>query len=119
VPNSEVHRFLQELDIFVMPSRILPDHQEHDGRALIEALAAGVPTVGTRSGVIPEILGDGTGVLVEPSAPDALAAAIGDLARDPEMRGVLAQLGRGKAEQEFSVSQVVAQRLEIYRRVSR
>lgn len=119
VPNSEVHRFLRELDIFVMPSRVLPDHQEHDARSLIEALAVGVPCVGTRSGIIPEILGDDTGLVVAPSSPAALAEAIGELAVNAQRRRVFSEAGRRKAEQRFSLSRIARQKRDIYLRAMR
>lgn len=116
VPNMEVSRFLADLDIFVMPSRILPDHQEHDGLALVEALAVGLPVIGTRSGIIPEILADGCGVLVEPGDPQMLAGAIAMLAADPGRCADLGIRARGKAE-EFDLSVVAAKKAAILREV--
>lgn len=117
VPNAEVARFLQSLDIFVLPSRILDDHQEHDAHALIEALAVGVATIGTRSGIIPEILGDGTGLLVSPEEPDELASAIEVLVNDHRTRKTLGMCGRKKAEKEFALDVIARRKIEIFRSV--
>jgi glycosyltransferase involved in cell wall biosynthesis len=74
----------------------------------------GLACVGTRSGIIPEILGDGTGLLVDPSAPEALATAIGELVVSEQRRRELSQLGRTKAERAFSVSQVTRRKVDAY-----
>ncbi len=57
VPSDQVAHFMNGLDIYVLPALILPDHQEHDAHALLQALACGIASDGTRSGIIPEILG--------------------------------------------------------------
>lgn len=70
---------------------------ESDGmsRVLFEYLAAGVPVVATRVGVVPEILADDRNALLVPAGePEAMAAAIGRLLRDP---GLSCELGRAGA----------------------
>jgi len=118
VRNTEVADFLRTLDIFVLPSRILEDHQEHDAHALLEALSVGVATIGARSGIIPEILGDGTGLLVAPSATDELAAAIEKLVEDEELRKELGARSRRKAEQEFSLDRTAIAKMDAFRRLT-
>ncbi len=115
VSNAEVADFLRQLDIFVLPSRILDDHQEHDAHALLEAMAAGVASIGTRSGIIPEILGGGAGVLVAPSAPNELADAVAALVRDGSRRQALAARARRKAEREWSLDRTAAVKIGVYR----
>ena len=41
-----------------MPSRTLPNWKEQFGRVIIEAMACGVPVVGSDSGAIPDVIGD-------------------------------------------------------------
>lgn len=117
VPNAEVAAFLQELDIFALPSRILDDHQEHDAHALIEALATGVASVGTTSGIIPEILGEYAGCLVKPERPDELDAALVGLIENNEERRALALRGREKAVKEFALEVIARRKIDIFRRV--
>jgi glycosyltransferase involved in cell wall biosynthesis len=63
---------MRHFDVLVAPS-----HQEPFGTVLSEAMAVGTPVVATRVGGLAEVVDDGvTGVLVEPGAPDALAAAV-------------------------------------------
>src|SRR6202044_932716 len=98
---------------------ILEDHEEHDGHALLEALACGVASVGTRSGITTELLGDGTGVLLDPGRPAELAEALGNLACNPSERARLAMLGRSKAEREFALDVVARRKIDAYKRRSR
>jgi glycosyltransferase involved in cell wall biosynthesis len=72
-------------DLFVLPSRF-----EGYGMAYTEAIAHGLPVVGTRAGAIPETVPPGTGVLVPPDNVDALAAVMRQLIESPEERKRLA-----------------------------
>lgn len=67
--SEEVRKVLDGADLFVMPSR-----SEGLPRALIEAMARGLPAIGTTVGGIPELLAPES--LVPSDDPEALAAAI-------------------------------------------
>jgi glycosyltransferase involved in cell wall biosynthesis len=75
----------------------LPSVQEGFGIVLLEAMAAGTPIVAARAAAIPEVVPHG--VLVEPDRPEALAAAIEELAGDPARRAELARTGSAWVEQ--------------------
>lgn len=80
LPSSAVVREeFDRADVFVMASRT-----EGLPRAMIEAMARGLPCVGTNVGGIPELLGDA--FLVPAEDPVSLADSIGRLAADPERR---------------------------------
>jgi glycosyltransferase involved in cell wall biosynthesis len=69
--KDEVAARLRESDLFVITSRY-----DSNPCALIEALASGVPVVGTAVGGIPEMVTDGMGILAETRRPERIAAAI-------------------------------------------
>jgi glycosyltransferase involved in cell wall biosynthesis len=70
---------------------VLPSHSEGSPNALLEAMAAGLPTVCTRVGGVPEIAQDGvSALLVEKGTPAALAQALAHLITDEELRRVFA-----------------------------
>jgi glycosyltransferase involved in cell wall biosynthesis len=117
VPNDQVAAFLQGLDIFVLPSRIMKDHQEHDAHVLLEALATGIPCIGTASGIIPETIGDGTGLLVAPENPEELALAIRKLIQDRELHAHLSKRGREKTEREFSLTAIARKKFNIFKEI--
>ncbi len=119
VPHAEVPAFLRGLDLFVLPALVSDDHEEHDAHALMEALAVGLPCIGTRSGIIPEMLDDGSGLLIEANSTPALASAIETLALDPALRRELASRARSRALRSFSLEAVAAARAELYQEVLR
>jgi glycosyltransferase involved in cell wall biosynthesis len=76
--------------------------------SLIEAMAAGVPVLSTECGAIPELVTEGSGLLVTPADPAALRAALERL-RDPQLRRELAAAGRARVESEFDVDRIAAE----------
>ncbi len=74
---------LQEADLFVLAS-----HTEGMPRALLEAMAQGLPCVATRVGGIPDVLPEPA--LVDARAPDQLAERIGTFLSDPAFAGEMA-----------------------------
>jgi glycosyltransferase involved in cell wall biosynthesis len=110
VPNSEIAGFLQQLDIFVMPSARLPDHEEHDGRALLEAMATGIACVGSDSGIIPELLADDRGRLFPAGDAVALVRELSSLIDDPDERNRLGKEACVFVEQTASTHAAAAAR---------
>jgi glycosyltransferase involved in cell wall biosynthesis len=103
-------------DAVVLPSAPTPEgDREGVPVTLVEAMAAGVPVVSTASGAIPELVTEGSGLLVPPADPAALREAIETL-RDPELRRSLAAAGRGRVEQEFDVDRIAAELAERFGR---
>lgn len=84
------------------------------GVAVVEAMAEGLPVVGTRSGGVVEIVVDGvTGILVEPGDEEGQAAALLRLAADPELRAAMGAAGWQRARDCFSVEREARRLLEI------
>jgi glycosyltransferase involved in cell wall biosynthesis len=79
-------------DLFVLPSRF-----EGYGMAYAEAIAHGVPVVGTQAGAIPDTVPAGAGVLVPPDDVDALADILRRLIEEPCERERLAAGARAAA----------------------
>jgi len=105
--------FFREIDAFVLPSLTTPQWTEQFGAALAEAMACGVPVIGSTSGAIPEVIGD-CGIVVEENNPTALAQAIQTLASDPDQRARYAKAGRKRFEQEYSVPAYAAKVAEAF-----
>lgn len=104
--GEDKRRFLHRSHVFVLPSRA-----ESFGIANLEAMAAGLAVISTRTGAIPEYLVDGVhGLLVAPGDATALAGAIARSIADPELRLRLGAAARRRA-QEYDWS-VVGKRLQ-------
>lgn len=77
----------------------LPTVQEGFGLVFAEAMAAGLPVVACRAAAVPEIVEDrGTGLLVEPGSPDALATALEMLLQDETLRRTYGRAGARRVE---------------------
>lgn len=105
--GEEIRRQLDEADLFVLPSRA-----EGLPRALVEAMARGLPAVGSTVGGIPELLP--ADLLVPPDDAAALAATIAALIGDP------ARMARESASnlvraREFSIESLDRRRTAFYR----
>lgn len=86
------------IDIFAMTT-----YSETYGMVTIEAMAAGLPVVGSNDGGTMEIIKPGlTGFLVEPGNPASLAAALLKIGRDPELRKKLGAEAAIEASRNYS-----------------
>lgn len=112
--RRDVPDLLAAADLFVLPS-------ERDAlpTVLLEAMAAGLSVVATSVGGIPEIVDDGeSGVLVAPGDAAALAAALRELAGDPEARRRLGAAGQRRARERFALDAWAARLETLYRSVA-
>ncbi len=109
--QRDVHAFLEALDVFVLPSIC-----EAIGYALLEAMAMGLPTIGTRVGGVPEVIVEGTtGSLVAPRQPSALATSLRPLLSSAEVRSRMGQAGRERVIQHFNERETARRTIELYR----
>jgi glycogen synthase len=100
----------READLFTLPSTA-----EAFGNVFAEALASGLPIVGSNVGGIPDLVDHGSnGLLVRPHDPLMLAQAIRYLADDPELRSEMSRRNRAKAEATLQWSSVTNRYLSIY-----
>jgi glycosyltransferase involved in cell wall biosynthesis len=107
---ADVRERLPELDVLVQPSRA-----DNLPLSILEAMAAGLPVVGTRVGGIPELVVDGeTGFVVEPDSPRALADALEQLAESPERARTLGRNGVERAAVRFSPDGLARRMVALY-----
>lgn len=96
VPFAERAGFYRGLHALALPSRPTPSWEEQFGRVLAEAMACGVPCLGSSSGAIPEVLGD-AGLVFPAGRAAALAAALRRLRLAPAAAAALGRRGRRRA----------------------
>ena len=95
---------------------VLPSFAEGVPVVLMEAMASGKPVIATQLAGVPELVEDGvSGLLVPPGDPAALAAAIGRLAGDAELRARMGEAGRAKVRAEFDVRLEAKRLLSLFR----
>lgn len=108
--RNDVPEILSQLDIFVLPSL-----GEGISNTILEAMACGLPVIATDVGGNPElVVEDDTGQLVPSSDPEAMAAALEQLAGDNELREKYSHAGRKRAENVFSLETMVDNYQAVY-----
>jgi glycosyltransferase involved in cell wall biosynthesis len=97
--RDDVATVLGAADAIAVPS-VHPDPLPN---AALEAAAVGMPLVASRCGGLPEIVRDReTGLLVAPGDPGELAAALGELARDPDLARRLGEAAARDVRERFA-----------------
>jgi glycosyltransferase involved in cell wall biosynthesis len=108
--RADVPEILGAVDLLLAPS-----WEEPFGRAIVEAMAAGVPVVATNVGGPVEIVEDGaTGLLLAPRRPEAWAEAIEALLAEPGRAAAMGRRGREVAHRRFAIERHAAAIGEVY-----
>ena len=108
--RSDIPEVLASCDLAVLPSRAegLPN-------AVLEYMAAGLPTIASRVGGMAELIQDGvTGLLVPAEDANALAGALLQFLRDPEQARQIAKNGQRFAVENFSFERLIREIDELY-----
>jgi glycosyltransferase involved in cell wall biosynthesis len=113
VNGAAKDRELMQAAIYVLPS-----YAEGLPMGVLEAMAAGTPTIATTVGGIPDAIEDGVnGFMVEPGDVVALAERIARLLGDAELSARFATAARAKVISTFSPDRVLAQLEDLYKRL--
>ncbi len=114
VPDEDLPAVYNAADLYVGASRRHDLMAEGFGISLVEASACGLAVVGGRSGGVPDAVREGeTGLLVDPDDPAAVAAGIGRLLGDAELRRRFGAAGRRAVETYFNWDRVAADLIRI------
>lgn len=117
VPLAQIAQQMAELDVLVLPSRTTTVWKEQLGRVLVEAMAIGVPVVGSDSGSIPEVISDAGLIFPEGDAP-ALAEQLRQLLHNPALAEELSRRGIERAQTEYSQQVLAGRTVEFYMEMS-
>lgn len=113
VQHADLPDYFAAADSFIRASR-----SEGQGSAFIEAMASGLPAIGTNVGGIPDFLRDGeTGYLIEPESPQAVAAAVRRIIEQPIETNRIAEGGKRLVEERFSWKRVTEEMRVLFREI--
>jgi len=114
LPQEEVFRLYTAMDVFVMPSLY-----EGFGLTAAEAMAVGLPVVGTRVDGLSEIINDGvTGYLLQVGDAHGLANALIDLLSNEEKRKTVGERGKERIQELFTMQHFVRSIISVYEHLS-
>lgn len=113
VRNEDIPEHLAQIDVLVLPSRSTPNWVEQFGHILLEAMAAGVPVVGSSSGEIPNVIGD-AGVVFPEGNTIALAKALDVLQADEHERRRLAKRAFERLQERFTNDIIAREQFRLY-----
>lgn len=100
--DTTLNSYYSASDIFCIPVKDDPQDMEGFGIVYLEAALAGLPSVATTSGGVPEAVENGkTGLLVPPNDIEALRVALQKLIDDEPLRHALGAAGRVRAKEDF------------------
>jgi N-acetyl-alpha-D-glucosaminyl L-malate synthase BshA len=109
---ESVAPLLANADLFLLPTQ-----SESFGLSALEALATGVPVIGSRAGGLPEVVRDGeTGALCPVGDVEGMAQAAIGLLQDPERWHAMSTLAAADARERFGMDEVVEQYERFYTR---
>jgi N-acetyl-alpha-D-glucosaminyl L-malate synthase BshA len=111
--QDHIEDILSMADVFLLPSEL-----ESFGLSALEAMASGVPVVGSDAGGLPEVVRHAeTGFLLPVGDIEGMAARAVEILKDEEHQRCLGQAGRRRAAALFSADRVVTQYEKYYERI--
>jgi N-acetyl-alpha-D-glucosaminyl L-malate synthase BshA len=111
--RDSAESLLAMADLFLLPTEL-----ESFGLSALEAMACGVPVIGTDAGGLPEVVCSGeTGVLLPVGDVEAMARTALEILGDPDRRRAMGAAARRRAVEHFGVERVVGQYEAFYERV--
>jgi glycosyltransferase involved in cell wall biosynthesis len=113
LPSTEMPSYYRHLDVLVLPSRTRTHWKEQFGRVLIEAMACGIPVVGSDSGEIPRVIGE-AGLIFPEEHATRLRGHLSRLMRDKRLCYALARKGRTRVMERFSQRHIALATYEVY-----
>jgi phosphatidylinositol alpha-1,6-mannosyltransferase len=113
VAHDAVPDYLNVMDLLCAPSRTTRRWHEQLGRMLTEAMACGVPVIGSTSGEIPFVIAD-AGLIAPEDDVAAWTREIDALLADPSRRADLTARGLSRVEAEFALDVVARRHLEFF-----
>jgi glycosyltransferase involved in cell wall biosynthesis len=113
VPHVQVPDWLNCMDCLVLPSRTTAKWREQFGLVLAQAMACGVPVIGSNSGAIPEVI-DNAGLIFPEGDVNALRDCLARLSDDPGLRTVLIAKGRARVLANYTHEHIANQTYAIY-----
>ncbi len=116
--STEIVDFICSCDCIALPSLTKKNWKEQFGRILIEAMACGIPVIGSSSGEIPKVIGD-EGIIFREQDAVQCASAIEKIKTDSDYRERIIQGALQKVKDHFSQDVIVKKTIDVYKNILR
>jgi glycosyltransferase involved in cell wall biosynthesis len=116
VRHEQAPAELSQFDVLVLPSRTAPEWKEQFGHVLIEAMAMGIPVVGSSSGEIPNVIGRSDLVFQEEDVL-GLATILERLICNPEWRRAMGKYGLNRVHQLYTHERIAQRLIHLWRSI--
>ena len=117
VPHIKVPDVMARLDVLVLPSVQITTWAEQFGLVLAQAMAMGIPVLGSDSGAIPEVIGRTDCIFPEGDA-DALSELLAGVLTSIHRRAELREYGINRVHVTYSNEQIAKQTIEFWGRLA-
>lgn len=107
IPHDKVPQYISELDVLVLPSKSIPKNKEQFGHVLIEAMACGIPVIGSSSGEIPNVIGE-AGLIFKEGDPKELSEKLLLLYNNCSLRNQLKNSGKQRINKLYTDKRIAA-----------
>jgi glycosyltransferase involved in cell wall biosynthesis len=116
VRHEQVPTELRNFDVLVLPSRTTSTWKEQFGHVLIEAMAMGIPVIGSSSGEIPNVIGRSDLVFEEGNFGE-LAEVLKRMILHPEWRNEISEYGLHRVQDQYSHACIAERLISLWKRV--
>ena len=116
VPAKDVPRYINCMDVLVLPSITTPGWVEFFGRVLAEAMLCKVPVIGSSSGEIPNVIGD-AGLIFQEGDVGDLSGKLTMLIQNPDLRETFRKKGYERAKSLYTWESIARDTHETYQLV--
>jgi glycosyltransferase involved in cell wall biosynthesis len=116
--SDQMPDFFRSLDVLVAPSMSRANWTEQFGRVLVEAMACGVPVIGSSSGEIPNVIGE-AGIVFPEGDAQGLTSALRMLIDDRRLLQDMGRRGRERVLERFTQSRIADETFAAYSELMR
>lgn len=116
VSHAQVPEEMSKFDVLVLPSRTMPKWKEQFGHVLIEAMAMGIPVIGSTCGEIPNVIGRPDLVFPEGDV-EGLASILERMICDPAWREEVGQYGITRVYEHYTHERIAERLSGLWRRI--
>lgn len=113
IPAGDVPRYMNCMNLLVLPSITTPGWVEFFGRVLVEAMMCDVPVIGSSSGEIPNVIGD-SGLIFQEGNEVDLKDKLKIIIDDDNLRCTLIKRGRARASSLFTWESIAKNTYDLY-----